>query len=386
MQEASHHGRLIKEYREKAGITQEELAGLIGKSRRTIITIEQVACIRDPKLCRTLAWVLHIPPQLLGFPEINLPKAAILHPLESLPSANSKNLSRVVLETFNENLRMRLDLYYLGSALGADRNLNTHIEHVTKLAQTSSSKDHCSLLTLLSHNYQLKGMIARDQLDYATTGHCFKQASLLAQEAGSTEHHALSIARLALIELWQNRIDASAQLYETAREISKRSPASLRAYLAAAHAEAQGMQGDQNCLASLTEARSLLKRVDPEDDSLLLFHSTRPSEQSIHDGWLNCHTLLGKPKLAIENYDQLLEQKSDLSMTRMRARLYIQYAEALFVDRDMSCCFYVAEGLKLVHAVGSRRLLHRASELTLKVVKHAPNDERGKELLRILKD
>lgn len=61
----------------------------------------------------------------------------------------------------------------------------------------------------------------------------------------------------------------------------------------------------------------MLKRIDPEDDYLLLFHSTRSSEQSVHDGWLNCHTLLGKPKLAIENYDQLLEQKLDLSMTRM---------------------------------------------------------------------
>ena len=40
----------------------------------------------------------------------------------------------------------------------------------------------------------------------------------------------------------------------------------------------------------------LFRRIDPQDDELLLFHSTRPSEQSLKDGWLNCHTLLGKPK------------------------------------------------------------------------------------------
>ena len=387
MQEASHHGRLIKECREKAGITQEELAHLIGRSRRSIITIEQTARIGDTKLLRTLVWALHIPPQLLGISEISLPNLAVIrHPLEPLPASANKNLSRVVFEAFEENLRMRLDLYYLGSALGADRNLNAHIEHLTKLAQNSSLKDRRSLLLLLSHNYQLKGMIARDQLDYATSERCFTQASLLAQEAECAELHSLSLARQAVAELWQNRIDAATQLYETAREISKRSPAALRAYLAAAHAEAQGMLGDQHCFSSLTQARNILRRIDPEDDYLQLYHSTRPSEQSINDGWLNCHTLIGKPKLAIENYDQLLEQKLDLSMTRMRARLHIQYAEALFVDRDMSCCFYATEGLKLVRAVGSRRLFQRASELASELAKQAHNDERVKELLRFVKN
>ncbi len=385
--EVSHHGQLIKEYREsKAGITQEELARLIGRSRRTIITIEQTARVSDIKLLRTLAWVLHIPPQLLGLPELILPESVRLHPLELPPTSSSKNLSRVFFETFEENLRMRLDLYYLGSALGADRDLNAQIEHLTKLVQNGSLKDRRSLLLLLNHNYQLKGMIARDQLEYVTAEYCFKRASLLAQEAECAELHALSMARQALAELWQNRFDSAVQLYEIARDISKRSSAALRAYLAAAHAEAQGMLGDQTCLASLAEARDLLKRIDPEDDYLLLFHSTRPSEQSVNDGWLNCHTLLGKPKLAIENYDQLLEQKLDLSMMRMRARLHIQYAEALFVDKDMSCCFYVTEGLKLVRAVGSRRLFQRASELASKLAQQSPYDERVKELLRALQN
>src|SRR5215470_15984321 len=119
MQESSHHGQLVKEYREsKAGITQEELGRLIGRSRRTIITIEQTACISDIKLRRTLAWALQIPPQLLGLPELVLPESARSHPLEPPRTSSSKKLGRVVLETIDENLRMRLDLYYLGSALG----------------------------------------------------------------------------------------------------------------------------------------------------------------------------------------------------------------------------------------------------------------------------
>ena len=115
MLEATHHGQLIKEYRElKAGITQAELARLIGRSRRTIITIEQTACISDIRLRRTLAWALQIPPQLLGLRELVFPESVRLYPLEPPPTSVSKNLSRVLFETFDDYLRMRLDLYYHG--------------------------------------------------------------------------------------------------------------------------------------------------------------------------------------------------------------------------------------------------------------------------------
>jgi tetratricopeptide (TPR) repeat protein len=383
-QEVSHHGRLVREYREtRVGITQEELASRIGKSRRTVVSLEQTARIDDLKLRRTVAWALQIPPAMLGLPDIVLPEATILTPVEVLPASESKKLSRVVLNTFNDNLRMRLDLYYLGGSIAADKGLNAHIEELTQLLRKSNARDHHELLTLLSHNYQVKGMIARDQLDYETAETCFKQASLLAQEAECPELNALTMARQAVMYMWQKRIDEANQLYEAAREISRRSSPSLRAYLATGHAEIQGMLGDHGCLASLTDARSLLRRVDPEDDYLLLRHSTRCSEQAISDGWSQSHTLLGKPDIAIESYDKL-EQSLDLSMTRMRARLYRQYAEALFVAKDLSCCFYAIEGFKLARAAGSRFNIWRVKELAAKLVALFPHDERVKDLLRAL--
>jgi DNA-binding XRE family transcriptional regulator len=181
MQEASHHGQVIREYREsRAGITQEELARRIGKSRRTVVSLEQTARIADLKLRRTLAWALQIPPALLGLSDIVVPEAVVLTPVET--TSEGRNLSRMVLETFTENLRMRLDLYYL-SAVSADKNLNAQIQALTQLLQKDSQRDRKLLLELLSHNYQIKGMIARNQLDFKTAEQCFKQASLLAQEA-----------------------------------------------------------------------------------------------------------------------------------------------------------------------------------------------------------
>src|SRR2546421_4121479 len=223
MQEVSHHGHIIREYRElKTGITQEELARRIGKSRRTIVTLEQTAHISDLKVRRTLAWALQIPSALLGLEEAVLPEAAVLTSVETPQTAESKKLSRFVLETFTDNLRMRLDLYYLGSAVAADKGLNKHIEELKQLLQRGSTRDRNGLLTLLSHNYQLKGIIARDQLDYETAEKCFKQASLLAQEAECAELNALTMARQAVMDVWQNRLDTANQLYETARGIALR--------------------------------------------------------------------------------------------------------------------------------------------------------------------
>lgn len=384
MQEVSHHGRVVREYRElRAGITQEELARRVGRSRRTIVTIEQSARIPDVKLRRTLALALEIPPHLLGVQELSLAGSVVLTPVDVSFDAASKSLSRMVVDTFTSNLRMRFDLYYMGSALGADRGLNTHIEDLSRLVQKSSVRDRSMLLILLSHNYQLKGLIARDQLDYEVADQCFKQASLLAQEGECAELDALSMARRANMYVWRKELDIADHLYEAAREISRRSSPALRAYLATAHAEAQGMLKNADCLKSLTAARDLFRRVDPEDDPLLLLYTTRPSERAISDGWANCHTLLGKPRAALEYYDEL-EQRLDLTMMRMRARLYIQYARALYVSKDMSCCFYAVEGLRLAKMVGSQYNIRQVKDLAAELAGRFPRDERVRELLQEL--
>lgn len=383
MQEASHHGKILREYRElHVGISQEELARRIGKSRRTIITLEQSVRINDPTLRRTLAWALQIPPALLGLSDTTLPEVASLSPLASdLPVPGSKRLSRFVFDTFHENLRMRWDLYYLGSATAADRDLNKHIGMLTQLAREASSKDRPWLVTLLSQNYQLKGMIARDQLGDVEAERCFERASLLAQEAESTELNALAMARKALVYGVQNRLNDAAALHATAREIAKRSSPALRAYLANSAAEVEGMLGNQACLRSIAEAQNMLRRIDPDDDPLLLSHSTRCNEQAINGCLVRCNIFLGKPGLAIEYYEQL-ENKLDLSMTRTRGRLFIWYAEALYANKELSCCFYAEEGLKLARSIGSQNNIHRVKLLAFKLAKEHPHDERVKRLLK----
>src|SRR5579864_1227946 len=142
MQEASHHGQIVRQYRElRAGITQEELARRIGKSRRTVVNIEQAARIRDLRLGRTLVWALKIPPELLGLEEVVLPDVPVLTPVIETPAPTEKKLGRLVIETFTDNLRMRFDLYYLGHTLSSGIGLNEHIGELTQLLRKGSLRD-----------------------------------------------------------------------------------------------------------------------------------------------------------------------------------------------------------------------------------------------------
>ncbi len=384
MHNAPHQGKIIQTYRGlREGLSQEELGQRIGRSRRTIVTLEQSAYIHDARLRRTLAWALHIPHELLDLPEDTVAHVPIFHPVEESVTKDAKPLSRAFFETFTENLRMRLNLYYLGSAIAANENLNTHIKRLTRMVKTCHPKDLNHLRALLSHNYQVKGLIARDQLDFEVAEQCFQQASLFAQQGNIPDLNAVAMGRLAVVCLLQKRMDQASQLYETARDISKHSPASLRAYLAVGHAEVQGNSGDKNCLKTLAEARSLAGRIDPEDDGLLLLHSTRCSERSVDDCWAQCHALIGMPMIALDHYDRL-EKTLDLNMTRMRARLNIQYAEALYSDKDLSCCFYLAEGWKLAHATNSKLNTHRVQDFARKLAPSHPYDIRVKDLLQLV--
>ena len=117
MHDAPHQGKIIQTYRSlREGLSQAELGQRIGRSRRTIVTIEQSVSIRDAKLRRTLAWALHIPHELLDLPEETVANVPLFHPVEESPVEDARPLNRAFFETFTENLRMRLNLYYLGSA------------------------------------------------------------------------------------------------------------------------------------------------------------------------------------------------------------------------------------------------------------------------------
>ncbi len=79
-----------------------------------------------------------------------------------------------------------------------------------------------------------------------------------------------------------------------------------------------------------------------------------------------------------------LEKLLDLGMIRKSARLYIQYAEALFVGRDLSCCFYAIEGLKIARSISSQYNIWQVKELAAKLHSQFPHNKRGKELLKAL--
>src|SRR6266702_8075711 len=105
MQEASHHGHVIREHRDKIGITQDELAKRVGRSRRTVVELEKSARIGDAKLRRALTWALEISPQLLGLSEVAVSGVAVISIIDASVGQPSEELrlNHAVFETFVDN-------------------------------------------------------------------------------------------------------------------------------------------------------------------------------------------------------------------------------------------------------------------------------------------
>ncbi|WP_376794424.1 hypothetical protein [Thermogemmatispora sp.] len=289
----------------------------------------------------------------------------------------------MVISTLLDNVRMRFDLYYFTNSHSAAEGLREQQQTLTMLARKGTARDRRLLLLLLSHLYRLEGLIARDDLNYPMAETCFQQASLLAQEAECPELDALSLACRAVLFVRQQQATIALQCYEAACAIARRSSPALKAYLAIGAAEAQSMLRETSCLRTLEQAHRWLRQMDPADDPLLLYRSTRCSEQTLLDCSLMCQAALGRYEPALDYYSDI-DQRIDLSMPRRKARLLIQCAKLLYQNRDMSCCFYATEGFRIAKRIDSHYNMQQARELATVLKARLPADPRVQELAAII--
>jgi DNA-binding XRE family transcriptional regulator len=382
--ESIHHGEVIQAYRRLRGLTQEELAQRIGRSRRTIVSLEQQHSIPNIRLRRALALVLSIPPHLLDLTEQSLAAWSFAPPPSSPSTTAGLPLGEMEMRTLLDHVRLRFDLYYFTNARYAAEGLREQREYVTTLVkQGGSAHTRKRLLIVLSHLYRLDGMIARDALDYPTAEFDFQQASLVAQEASCPELEALALACRAVLFVRQRREAVALQCYDAAHAMARHASPALKAYLAIGAAEAQSLLKDEACFRALEQAHRWLRLLDPADDPLLLYRSTRCSKQTLTDCWMACRAALGHIEPALEYYSDS-EYQGDSAMPRRQARMLIQCARLLYQNRDMSCCFYATEGFRRAKAIESYYNMQQVKDLALTLKARFPKDHRVQELIEII--
>src|SRR3989442_1983454 len=151
-----HHCRVIKYYRRQVanpprGWTQEQLAEALGVSVRWVQELEKMSFIQSIPRRKALAMILGIPAGLLHLEET-----------ETLPGERPSRLKTGMIESLEEGIRTRWQLYYTTSNTSTEDGLPSQIAILEQLADEGGNEEQ-RLARLLSQAYQLVGTLARER-------------------------------------------------------------------------------------------------------------------------------------------------------------------------------------------------------------------------------
>ncbi len=363
-----HHGKIVKYYRcavmnQPRGWTQEQLAEAMSVSTRWVQEIEKMEYIQDINRRKALAIILGIPAALLNIDR-----------LERLSERSTIQLQPATLKDLEDGVRSRWHLYHSSSNQITEEGLLEQIEILEQLADTGAINEK-HIARILSQNYQLAGILARDDFKYSRAKKYLRDALIFAKEAGSPDLIAASVARLALVLLRQGREDDALLMYYEAADLSKTAQSVVRGYIYSGLAEALARKGlRDDCYRTLDIAEKLFnqaRNISSEDDLAFIYLTT----QSLQDKRGECYVLSGQPWKGIE-YLQLAEKLLDGSSPRNHCRLLLQQAEAFLAAGEPDICVeYTIEGLQIARTLGSAGNINWASEIHAKLLASAWKNE-----------
>lgn len=356
-----HHGNVVKYYRcsvinQPHGWTQEQLAEAMGVSTRWVQAIEKMEYIQDIHRRKALAIILGIPVALLNLDRI-----------EQLTRQRTLQVQPSLLQSLETDIQKRWQMYYSSSNQIIHIGLLEQIEVLEQLIDEGKG-DAKHLSRLLSQNYQLAGILARDDFKYSRAKKYLRDALDCAKNAQSPDLIATSIARHALVLLRQERIDEALQMYTEAAEMVKQAQPLVRGYINAGLAEALARNGSRDmCYRTLDLAEKFLSQGQStllEDDLTFV----RLTLQSLQDKRGECYVLSGQPWKGIEHL-QRAEKSLDLTLSRNYCRLLFQQAEAfLAAGEPDTCVYHTINGLQIARTLGSMGNINWASEIHIKLL------------------
>jgi len=338
------------------GWTQEQLAEAMGVSARWVQAIEKMEYIQDIHRRKALAIILGIPVALLNLDRI-----------EQLTRQRMLQVQPSLLQNLEEDIQKRWQMYYSSSNQIIHIGLLEQIEVLEQLIDEGKG-DAKHLSRLLSQNYQLAGILARDDFKYSRAKKYLRDALDCAKNAQSPDLITTSIARHALVLLRQERIDDALQMYNEASEMAKHAQPLVRGYINAGLAETLARNGSRDmCYRTLDLAEKFLlqSKSSLSEDNLTFVDLTL---QSLQDKRGECYVLSGQPWKGIE-YLQRAENSLDHTLSRNHCRLLFQQAEAfLAAGEPDTCVHYAINGLQIARTLRSMGNINWASEIHTKLL------------------
>jgi tetratricopeptide (TPR) repeat protein len=244
------------------------------------------------------------------------------------PSAGSTLVSGRVgaglldtLDAMTEGYR-RLDRQ-LGAASVFD-DCTHHLQRLVGLKDASMATEHRRRLAAAAG--EVASLAAWQALDLGRPGAAWSYyclAARAAREAGQRELHAYVVAETSYVLLFGGQVREALSLVKRARYLARGATPRLRAWLAAAHAEAVAIAGNAaDTLRALDQADEAFQRVEPGSGPrwLSYFDQTHLVRWKSH-----CLVLVGQPETALAVLQEALDSV-DASFVRARAGALVDLA------------------------------------------------------------
>ena len=352
-----HHGKIIKYFRKDAnGLTQEQLAEAMEISTRWLQALEKMPFILSADTREAFALRLGIPRSFLD-----------LEVVDSLSNYGNIPLDAWIIDSWENETFSRWELYYASNNLITERGL---LEQIGKLEQhaDASPKNSTRIICILAQDYQLAGSLARDNFHYSTAKKYLHEAHRLATLAQSVDLAAMSVERLAVVLLRQERVEEALSTYQEALEVAEHAQPYIKAYIWAGLGEAFARnKRTDDCHRALDQAQKLLVRLPGVPIENDIAH-IRFSIDSVESTRGECSVLLGEPRKGLD-YLQTAFRKLDPTLNRRRCSLLMQQAEAYFAAGQPDDCVDKAmQGLQLAHALLSKENVNWACEMHTKLL------------------
>jgi tetratricopeptide (TPR) repeat protein len=199
-----------------------------------------------------------------------------------------------------------------------------HLQRLVGLKDASMATEHRQRLAAAAG--EVASLAAWQALDLGRPGAAWSYyclASRAAREAGHRELHAYVIAETSYVLLFGGQVREALSLVKRARYLARGATPRLRAWLAAAHAEAAAIAGNAaDTLRALDQADEAFQRVEPGSGPrwLSYFDQTHLIRWKGH-----CLVLVGQPETALAVLQEALDSV-DASFVRARAGALVDLA------------------------------------------------------------
>src|SRR5919109_163710 len=241
---------------------------------------------------------------------------------ESAPIAGKVGTELLdTVDAMTEGYR-RLDRQ-LGAAVVVDDSTH-HLQRITRLRDASMTT--ANRRRLASAAGEVASLAGWQALDLGRPGAAWSYyclATRAASEAGHRELHAYIVAEMSYVLLFGGQVREALSLVKRARHLARGTAPRLRAWLAAAHAEASAIAGNvDEALRALDQADEAFQQVEPSSGPrwLSYFDQTHLVRWKGH-----CLVLVGHPETALSVLQEALHSV-DASFVRARAGALVDLA------------------------------------------------------------